>query len=101
MNKYETFLNNFKKMDTYVEENFKVFAKNFESIEIMLSIKMDRTDFIKMDEEFKTLQKLKRTVDSKADHEYVKKMLAKLNNLIKELSDREVKPVEPKKDDKA
>jgi len=68
-NKYEKLLKNFNDLDTLIEKNFKVSAKNFESLEIMLNNKIDKTEFNVIDKEFKKLELLKRTVDSKADHE--------------------------------
>lgn len=69
MNKYEKLLKNFNNLDTLIQENFKVSSLNFESLEMMLSSKMDKSEYNGMNDELKTLAKLKRTVDSKADHE--------------------------------
>jgi len=56
-------------LDLIIEENNKVYARRIESLKTTLSLKMDSSDFIRMDAEFKTLQKLKRKVDLKADNE--------------------------------
>lgn len=90
-------------MDQYIEENFKVFSKNFESIQKMFDLKMDKTELTKLEAEFKKkfnepLENLRKLIDSKADLEWVKKMLAKLNNLLKEKPTPQIKSPEPKND---
>lgn len=69
----------------------------------MLDLKLDKTEFTKLEADFKKnfiepLEKFKKFVDSKADLEWVKKMLSKINNLIKGLNKPEIKSPEPKTD---
>lgn len=73
-NKYDKLNKNFKNMDTYVEENFKVFAKNFETIPSILDSKMDKTEFSLNKIDSDKIDKLRKSVESKADYEWVKKM---------------------------
>jgi len=69
----------------------------------MLDHKLDKTEFTKLEADLKKnfldpLEKFKKFVDSKADLEWVKKMLSKINNLIKGMTNREMKSPEPKSD---
>jgi len=84
-----------------------VFAQNFESIPKMLELKFDKSEFIKfenvinkkVDESNESLKNMKSIIDSKAEIDWVKKMLSKLNHAMKDINkDKEIRFPEPKND---
>jgi len=78
-------------MDLYIEENFKIFQINFDSIPKLLELKLDKNLFHKIESEFNkklennSAENFKKLLEPKADAEWVKKLLAKLNQSIKGL----------------
>lgn len=78
-------------MDLYIEENFKIFQINFDSIPKLLELKLDKNLFHKIESELNkklennSAENFKKLLEPKADAEWVKKLLAKLNQSIKGL----------------